>query len=433
MTKRKIVLTQKKERILTVILVILLFALSFTGGYLVRRLSESKKLRSLSWLIEVIDSNYCYYDEQTGEYKTFTTEDYAKAITDGLLDKYSTFYTSEEYKDEVSTRQGKRYGIGLGFLKTEEKPKIYSVTFNSPAEKVGLTPGELLVACGLAGNRTEISSYQDFDAFIKNVDEGVDFTLYTMKDGETEESSYTIKKEVYVSSFVKYSDSVLGYSFSFDKSGAVLKTEISSFISGLSQDTAYITLRSFSGNAGKELKTALDIMKERGKTKLILDIRDNGGGLLNVLSEICSYLVDSGSSGPLAIAYSQDKRGNYTTYYSKNREFYNNLNKICVLANGNTASASECLIGAMLYYGAGFSQDNLIIEKTGNKTTTYGKGIAQTTYLNYKTGEAVSLTTEYMFLPDKTTCIHGVGFKPNENNLTESQTTIPRAIEILAN
>ena len=104
-----------------------------------------------------------------------------------------------------------------------------------------------------------------------------------------------------------------------------------------------------------------------------------------------------------------------------------------MLADGNTASASECLIGAMAYYKKAFTLDNLVITEHDGKYTTYGKGIMQTTYRNFVTGEGIKLTTDYIFQPDETTTIHGVGFIATEGNgVINESLSVPRALEILA-
>ena len=105
------------------------------------------------------------------------------------------------------------------------------------------------------------------------------------------------------------------------------------------------------------------------------------------------------------------------------------------MANENTASASECLIGAMLYYGKCFDVNKLIVVNNSLEdgiASTYGKGIMQTTYSNLFTGEAIKLTTAYIFQPDKTTSIHGVGIKATlENSFTDDTLALNRAISII--
>ena len=107
------------------------------------------------------------------------------------------------------------------------------------------------------------------------------------------------------------------------------------------------------------------------------------------------------------------------------------MTSIAVIANEFSASASECLIGAMAYYGGAFSLDKLVIERgaTG-KETTYGKGIMQTTYL-LKDNSALKLTTAKVLWPNGSTCIHGTGISPTKNNVTDINGAISMAISVL--
>lgn len=111
------------------------------------------------------------------------------------------------------------------------------------------------------------------------------------------------------------------------------------------------------------------------------------------------------------------------------------INQTVVLANKNTASASEALIGAMQFYGAGgFNLDKLVCEYNGNRKdySTFGKGIMQTTY-SLSTGGAIKMTTAKIYWPDQETCIHDVGITPkNEKNCVNEGMALTRAIEILA-
>lgn len=424
-------LSKKTQKALTAITMVLVVVISFLSGFFVRYFQESKTARSLSWIINLIESNYCYFDEETGEYKTFTAEDYSKAIAEGLLDDYSTYYTSEEYKDEVATRNGNRYGIGLGFLKTETTARVFSVTFNSPAERAGIKSGDLITGLTYNGEKAVIENYDHFKKELNKVLNDTEFILHVDREGENSELSFVLKRQVFVASYVKYVDSEMEYRFASLGKETPRGEEILNGDSRLSSDTAIITFKNFEGNAASQFKSALEYMKLRNRTKLILDVRNNGGGLLSVLTKVCCFITDAKGSGAFPVAYSIDKNGNLSTYNALSQEFFNNIQQISVVANGNSASATECLIGTLLHYGHRFSKDFLVIEKTGDKTTTYGKGIAQTTYYNPISGEAVTMTSDYMYWPDKTTCIHGKGISTTESNTVEENKGILRAIELL--
>ena len=102
---------------------------------------------------------------------------------------------------------------------------------------------------------------------------------------------------------------------------------------------------------------------------------------------------------------------------------------MCVLANKNTASASECLIGALLYYGDLLTKEKVILEEDATGVAkTYGKGIMQSTYI-LTNGGAFKLTTAKIYWPDATTSIHGIGFKDGTKAVKED--VIKTALEKL--
>jgi len=125
------------------------------------------------------------------------------------------------------------------------------------------------------------------------------------------------------------------------------------------------------------------------------------------------------------------KKNKTEEYYTTANNFYSHLKEIYVLANENTASASECLIGAMLHYGDCFSEQNLIVEKNARGVaSTYGKGVMQTTY-TLQNGGALKLTTGRVLFPDKTTCINKVGIMPIETNAVEKGEALAHAVELI--
>ena len=177
-------------------------------------------------------------------------------------------------------------------------------------------------------------------------------------------------------------------------------------------------------------------MKSKNKTKLILDVRNNGGGYMDVLEAFAGGLINGNGATRLPLAYSKNNKGVFSEYKTT-RSFYNtDIVKISVIANERSASATECLIGAMLYYGGVFSADNLVIENdsvTEDEARTFGKGIMQTTF-TLTNGGAVKLTTAVIYQPDKTTCIHGTGIRVSGANalVKSDNNALSRALEILA-
>jgi len=264
---------------------------------------------------------------------------------------------------------------------------------------------------------------------LKGIGENVLFTLYIERQGT--EIEISLAKEIFVSSYVLYKDNQKTYSFSSTGQEKPIGKESEGGISLLENDTAYIKFVKFEGDSANQLKIALEYMQARNKTKLILDLRKNGGGQLSILKEVGSYLLyKQGVSCPV-VTYSKDVNNNYNCYTVSGNNYFHSIEKISVIADNGTASASECLIGALTYYQGAYSSDYLVISKDNGIAKTYGKGIGQTTYLNTLTGEAVKFTTEYMYWPDKTTCIHGKGIQTSAQNSVEDKDAIQKANQVL--
>ena len=152
-------------------------------------------------------------------------------------------------------------------------------------------------------------------------------------------------------------------------------------------------------------------MKENGRTNLIIDLRGNGGGYMDVFVEIASYLLKDAGAGAQKVAYAKFKSG-ATVSYSASRSNYSTYftaeSRVSVLADEYTASASECLIGALVDYKTIAFSDIYLHENENGVAKTYGKGIMQTHYEN-STGATLKLTSAEIFWPKSNKTIHDVG------------------------
>ena len=157
-------------------------------------------------------------------------------------------------------------------------------------------------------------------------------------------------------------------------------------------------------------------MKSQGMEKLIIDLRNNGGGLVDVTCNILDQLLPEGT-----IVYTEDKYGERQTEYSDAEHYFDG--EMVVLVNGNSASASEIFAGAIKDYGVG----------TLIGTQTYGKGIVQSLF-SLEDGSAVKITVSRYYTPAGNN-IHEVGITPDivleydENAGTDNQ--LERALEVL--
>ena len=169
----------------------------------------------------------------------------------------------------------------------------------------------------------------------------------------------------------------------------------------LEEEIGYIKIASFSENTYKDFKVSLDDLKSKGIKGLVIDLRNNGGGLLTVCKDIADELIGEGT-----IVYTKDNKGN--TEYLKSDKRKLGL-PIAILTNEGSASASEILTGAILDNKAGISVG----------TTTFGKGLVQSVR-ELKDGTGYKLTTAQYFTPNGD-YINGKGIKPTIEEKNEEK------------
>lgn len=445
-TAGKTVYKKRNKTLVAIMLAFVLF-ITFFAGFFTGSCGNSSANKAKE-IIKLIDKYAVTVDGDADK------DEIARAIVNYVLadDKYAVYYSKEEYETILSQDKGIYAGIGVSFLVDKDnKPvgrEVYEVTKNSPAYFAGIKAGDIITSATVLpdGEKKIFSDNSELFEFVSEVPELTDILFTVTRSGEFEDKEFTVQKAYYTMSYVDYYDNTDKLYFyaepgSYDKHKYGItqkKVEEGGGISQLPDDTALIVFSGFEGDAADEFKTALDYMQEKGKTKLILDLRDNGGGFMSILSDIASYLIynDGKKANPLAVAI--DKDGDKTTFCTSRNKFYSNVKKMSVITNGYTASASECLIGALAYYGnksgnIEFSRDMLVLTYNEDRGdySTYGKGIMQTTY-TLSTGGAFKLTTAYIYQPDGETCIHGKGITTDkEENRVADEDALSRAIEIL--
>ncbi len=389
---------KKFGKILLKILPYVLIVVAFFTGIFVGNGVLDQDVRAIKNLLEKYKAYY-YFEEGN----------VVDIISSSILDDYSTYYTREEYKKIQDGAKG--YTDGIGIRVDTETNKIVLVLGNSPCDIAGVKSGGVVKK--VIVNNVEFT--ENHTQVLNGLNIGQSLNLVIDYNGT--EITYNIVKSNYRQTFVKYIDSSGEYSFR--GTNGINFEKISSLTDIDDTSVGYLQYTSFSGkDKGLEgsvgqFRRALEEFKNNGKNKLILDLRNNGGGYVDVLEEIASMVLPAKNGTSQIIGISNDKHGKIEYFKSKSITFEDyNIQKLVVLANGMSASASEVLIGAILDYATNYNglQLNVLIsnENKGN-TSTYGKGIMQTTYLNFD-GSAVKLTTAKLFLPLTNKCIHGVGF-----------------------
>lgn len=391
---------KKSTKIIKSILCVVLILASFGLGFLTKTFSMSADSRAAVNLIE-----------KYKKYYLFSEDGVVDKISDAILDDYSEYYTKEEYYEIQNSAKGNAAGIGV-YLNSQTL-EINRVLGNSPAEKAGIKEGGVIVRYNVGEGEKQVTSPNEFIAELDDLGSGENIKL-TISYVETH-SDYTLKKSNYMRTYVKYGDDSGYYSFLSDN-GDIHAAKISDEPYLSSDDAFYIRYDSFSGTKSGlngsvgQLRYALNEMKEAKKTHLVLDLRGNGGGYMEILKDVAALLTPT-TEEKFMISYSENKYGERSKFYAKNPQFYSyNIKKFSVLTDIDTASASEALTGALIDYAdkSGYTALTVYVEGKDDVYKTYGKGIMQSTYKNAD-GSAVKLTTDKLYFPLSEISIHGVG------------------------
>ena len=340
---------------------------------------------------EIIDK---YYLGDVDEEKL--KEGAIKGYIEGLGDPYTEYISADEMEDYLSDTMGNFVGIGIYMVKNTEKGKIQVLApiKGSPAEKAGIQAGDLILTVdGVDYSADEMTIASNK---IKG-EEGTTVTIEVLRGTETKK--YELKREKVKVNQVE---------------GKVLSNNI-----------GYINFTSFDETTADDFKTKFEELNKQGIKSLIIDLRNNGGGIVDQALQIADYVADKDS----VLLYEVDKNNKETIKKAKTDPIINM--PIIILTNENTASASEILAGAL---------KDLRKAKTVG-TTTYGKGVIQQ-ILKLSDGSGLKVTIEEYQTPNRNK-IHKIGIAPDEEvklpdsvtnvlNVTESEDTqLQKAIEML--
>ena len=340
---------------------------------------------------EIIDK---YYLGEVDEEKL--KEGAIKGYIEGLGDPYTEYISANEMEDYLSDTMGNFVGIGIYMVKNTEKGKIQVLApiKGSPAEKAGIQAGDLILTVdGVDYSADEMTIASNK---IKG-EEGTTVTIEVLRGTETKK--YELKREKVKVNQVE---------------GKVLSNNI-----------GYINFTSFDETTADDFKAKFEELNKQGIKSLIIDLRNNGGGIVDQALQIADYVADKDS----VLLYEVDKNNKETVKKAKTDPIINM--PIIILTNENTASASEILAGALKDLGKA---------KTVG-TTTYGKGVIQQ-ILKLSDGSGLKVTIEEYQTPNRNK-IHKIGIAPDEEvklpdsvtnvlNVTESEDTqLQKAIEML--
>ena len=325
--------------------------------------SNSKDISNkLNQYRKIIDK---YYLGDVDETKL--EEGVIKGYIEGLDDPYTEYISKEDMESYLDDTMGNFVGIGIYMIKNTkyDKIQVLSTIKGSPAENAGIQAGDLIVSVDgveyKADDMTAVSNK------IKG-EEGTKVTVELLRGSENVKYELTRSK-------VKVNQ----------VEGKVL-----------SNDIGYIKFTSFDETTAEDFKKQYQELAKKNIKSLIIDLRNNGGGIVDQALEIADYIADKDS----VLLYEVDKNNKETVRKAKTDPIINM--PIIILTNENTASASEILAGALKDLGKA---------KTVG-TTTYGKGVIQQ-ILKLNDGSGLKITIEEYQTPNKNK-INKVGIEPDE-------------------
>lgn len=334
---------------------------------------DMKKIEPKLQYMEALIDKYFLFDENMTEEeqkKNGTAEDWIyRGYMYSLNDPYSVYYDKDEYTSLNEENSGTYCGIGVQVSQNVYTGIITAVKVfkDSPAQEAGMLPGDILY------------KVEDIEAT------GEDLSLLVSDHIRGEEGT-KVHLTVYRQSTDEYVE--------MDVERRMVENPTVEY-EVLENKAGYISLSSFEEVSSEQFKKAVDDLTAQGMEKLIVDLRNNGGGVVQAAKEIADYLLPDGKT----IVSFKGKGIDDSTYSSDDGHEVDV--PIVLLVNGESASASEVLTGAL--------KDNNWATIVGEKT--FGKGIAQGVF-NLPDGSGLKLTTAYYYTPSGE-CIHKLGIEPD--------------------
>lgn len=291
-----------------------------------------------------------------------------KGLVNSLEDPYSVYYTKDEFDTLKETSSGSYYGIGA-FVSQDVKTGVITIVKpfeGGPAYEAGMLPGDVVYK--VLGEEVTGKDLSEVVGKMKG-EEGTAVDIEIIREGESEPIKLTVERR-------KVEVPTISYEMLDNKVG-------------------YIQVTEFDEVTGTQFRGALSDLEEQGMKGLVIDLRNNPGGLLDTVCDMLDRMLPEG-----LIVYTEDKNGNRTEEVkSTAKESFDK--PLVVMINGNSASASEVFAGAIQDYGIG----------TILGTTSFGKGIVQSV-IPLSDGSGVKITVSKYYTP-KGRNIHEIGIEPD--------------------
>ncbi|MBP5331265.1 MAG: S41 family peptidase [Lachnospiraceae bacterium] len=289
------------------------------------------------------------------------------AALDSLGDPYSTYYSPKEFDLLMESSSGTYSGIGATVSQNMETQKVTIVKpfIDSPAMKAGVLPGDEIYK--IEGTPIEGMNLNGVVSLLKGP-EGTTVKVTFLRDGQ--ELDIVITRARIEVQFVTHRM--------------------------LEGDVGYIMVSEFEASTDEQFNDAIGDLTKQGMKRLIIDLRDNPGGMVDTVVNMLDRIVPKGK----LLVYTEDKYGKKTESFAENDDDLEI--PIIVLMNGNSASASEIFAGAIQDLGLG--------KIVG--TQSFGKGIVQSVIPIMQDFSGIKVTSSKYFTP-RGVCIHGVGITPD--------------------
>lgn len=305
------------------------------------------------------------------------------------LDPHSSFLDPKTYRRILETTSGEFFGIGI-VIDATRKPKdrflmVIDVIPDGPAEKAGVLPYDKIIE--IEGKTLEGMTTEEATSKLRG-EKGTSVQIKVLRNDKPEPRQFDIVRDVV-------------------KEQAALSFYLKDY------DIYYLSLTSFTSNAVQQIENLLKKSTQKRYRGLILDLRNNSGGLLSAAIDIAGLFLEKGS----LVVTTRDKHNKDTARYETSREpVANNGLPVFILTNNFTASAAEILAGCLEIHS------DTLAKKAGNKkqkqlmvflvgSTTFGKGSVQE-IIPVGNNCAAKITTSLYYLPNGTT-IQGTGIEPD--------------------
>lgn len=336
--------------------------------------------KKITTLQQIIDKYYLFDEDAT------KVEDWIyKGMMYGLNDPYTTYYTAEEYQKLSEDTEGEYHGIGVMISQNRSTGiiTVIKVFKDTPAAEAGMRPGDVLYKVG----DMEVTG-MDMDILVKDYIKGKDGSEVALTVFRQDEGEYVDLK--------------------MERRNVTVQTVEYQM---LEDHVGYIAVSQFDVVTADQFKAAVDDLEKQGMKKLLVDLRNNPGGVLDTVVDMLDYilpddliiegdkdLVRTNTEATLLV-YMADKNGKGGQEYASDGHSLDI--PLAVLVNGESASASEVFTGAMKDYGGA----------TVVGTKTFGKGIVQN-LIPLDNGTAIKMTTAHYYTPSGFD-LHGKGIEPD--------------------